>query len=81
MIAAGRTKIGFKVQHLVFFNVEGRFKKARGCIDVLGSDFDNAGAEAVITVSSIYTGNKNRDEHLLTEDFFHADACRGPLGS
>jgi polyisoprenoid-binding protein YceI len=73
MIAPGRTKIGFKVKHLVLFTVEGKFKRIKGCIDSHGPDIDVAGSEAVISVDSIYTGNKNRDEHLLSEDFFHVE--------
>lgn len=73
-LAPGRTNIQFKVKHFVLMNVEGRFKSSRGTVVTSDlNDFSGAQVEASIPVSSIYTGNSDRDSHLLQKVFFYAD--------
>ena len=72
-LAPGRTNIQFKVKHFVLMNVEGRFKNSRGTVVTSDlKDFSDAKVEATIPVGSIYTGNSDRDSHLLQKVFFHA---------
>lgn len=60
----------FFVQHLV---VTGRFTDVSGTITL--DQAHPAGAQAVVTIgaASIDTGNRQRDKHLRTADFFHVD--------
>ena len=73
-IAPGRSSIGFKVKHMVFSEVQGKFNRIEGSVVTLREDLDNARMEAVIPVASIYTGIRDRDQHLHSEDFFHVNA-------
>ncbi|MCB0324650.1 MAG: YceI family protein [Bdellovibrionales bacterium] len=71
-IAPGRTSIQFKVKHLLLMEVEGRFEDYDGTVITPDeTDFSNAKVEATIPVKSIYTGNDDRDSHLLQDAFFH----------
>lgn len=73
-VAAGRSTIGFSVKHLVFANVQGRFREYEGVvITPEDRDFAHATVDIKIPVESIYTGNSDRDEHLKQPEFFNAD--------
>ena len=72
-IAPGRSSIKFKVQHFLLFEVEGKFKKVYGKVITQNQDFSIVRIESYIPVNSIYTGNQDRDAHLLEEDFFYVD--------
>ena len=72
-IASGRSSIKFKVQHLLLFEVEGRFKRFYGKVITKNQDFSIVQIESYIPVKSIYTGNEDRDAHLQQEDFFYGD--------
>lgn len=62
------TNVGFKVRHILA-NVNGKFKEFSGICET-----DEKGAlikvEARVKADSIDTNNKNRDEHLRSDDFF-----------
>ena len=72
-IAPGRSKIQFKVRHLVFLEVEGRFKKFQGQVITPKETFVDSKMEMKINVDSIYTGIDDRDKHLLSADFFNKE--------
>ena len=72
-IVPGRSSIKFKVQHLLLFEVEGKFKNVYGKVITQNKDFSIVRIESHIPVNSIYTGNQDRDAHLLEEDFFYVD--------
>lgn len=71
-VATGPSSVDFKIQHLLFSEVEGTFKKYRGHVVTPNADFSDAFVEAVIPINSIDTGNRDRDSDLLNEDFFYA---------
>ena len=71
-VASGPSSVTFKVQHLLFSQIEGAFKNYRGHVITPNADFSDALIEAVIPVNSIYTGHRARDSDLLGEDFFDA---------
>ncbi len=71
-VASGPSSVNFRVQHLIFSQIEGAFKKYRVHIITKNADFSDALIEAVIPVNSIDTGHRARDSDLLGEDFFHA---------
>jgi polyisoprenoid-binding protein YceI len=66
----------FAVRHFMIANVVGLFGKMTGVITIDPPDIVHLTAEAEIDVSSISTGNKARDEHLLSPDFF--DVAKHP---
>lgn len=66
------SEIGFKVKHMMFTTISGRFSKFDATIESENNDFDNAKIEFTGAVDSISTGNADRDTHLLSSDFFDA---------
>ncbi len=71
-VAPGRSSINFKVAHLIVFEVEGRFRKFEGTVQAPRGDLSDARIELKIQAGSIYTGNQDRDKHLVGEEFFDA---------
>ena len=59
----------FKVRHLMA-NVGGRFNDFDAVIHLDRTKASNSSVEFTIQATSIDTGNKNRDEHLRSPDFF-----------
>lgn len=66
------SEIGFKVKHMMFTNVSGKFQKFDASIETEGDDFENAKIDFTGAIDSISTGNADRDGHLLSADFFDA---------
>jgi polyisoprenoid-binding protein YceI len=63
----------FSVRHFMIANVEGLFTKMTGVIQVDPPDLTSLSAEAEIDVKSLTTGHAERDEHLLSPDYFDAE--------
>lgn len=73
-VSPARTNIKFKVKHFVLMEVEGKFKNAQGLVTTSGEqDFSNAHVQASIPVSTVNTGNIDRDTHLKQDVFFNAN--------
>ena len=66
------SEIGFKVKHMMFTNVSGKFSKFDATIETEDNDFENSKIEFTGAIDSIATGNADRDTHLLSPDFFDA---------
>ncbi|MEO8828334.1 YceI family protein [Lapillicoccus sp.] len=66
------TEIGFVVRHLMVSKVRGHFEKFTATITTTADPFESH-AEAQIDLSSITTGNDQRDGHLRSSDFFDVD--------
>ncbi len=66
------SEIGFKVKHMMFTNVSGKFQKFDATIETEDDNFENAKIDFTGDVDSITTGNADRDGHLLSPDFFDA---------
>ena len=64
------SEIAFKVKHMMFTNISGKFTKFDASIETDEPDFENAKIEFTGAVDSITTGNLDRDTHLLSADFF-----------
>lgn len=71
-IDTAHSEIGFKVKHMMFTNVSGNFEKFDASIETDGDNFETAQFEFTGDTDSISTGNKDRDSHLLSADFFDA---------
>ena len=63
----------FKVKHMMISNVKGQFSKVSGVLKYDESDLTRSSIEASIDVTSIETRDGQRDGHLKSEDFFHAE--------
>ncbi len=66
----GHTEIGFSVKHLLISNVKGRFGKFKGTFSYDKAAKTLSDLKIEIDPASISTSEKNRDEHLVSEDFF-----------
>lgn len=66
------SEIGFKVKHMMFTNVSGKFTKFDASATTEGDHFENAAFNFSGAVDSVSTGNADRDGHLLSADFFDA---------
>jgi polyisoprenoid-binding protein YceI len=59
--------VGFEVKHMGIATVRGAFKKFAGTVDATG---DAPRLEGTVEVSSVDTGEENRDGHLQSPEFF-----------
>jgi polyisoprenoid-binding protein YceI len=66
------SEVGFSVRHLMVSKVKGRFTEFSGTF-VTGDDPLDSGVEASVVLSSVDTGNADRDAHLRSADFFETD--------
>ena len=62
----------FQIRHLGISTVRGRFNSFDATLDV-GSTLDTVSVTATIDLASVDTNQADRDAHLLSTDFFHAD--------
>ena len=67
------SEIGFKVKHMMFTNVSGKFNTYEATITNEESAFETSKINFNATVDSIDTNNTDRDNHLKSADFFDAE--------
>ena len=67
------SNVKFTVTHLVISEVDGSFRKFNGTLISAKPDFSDAQVTFAVDISSINTDNENRDNHLKSDDFFHAE--------
>ena len=72
-IDPAHSEIGFVVRHFGLNKVRGRFNSFEGTI-VTAAKLTDSRVEAQIAASSIDTGNAQRDTHLQSDDFLHANS-------
>lgn len=72
-IDATHSEIGFKVKHMMFTNVSGKFNSYEGTISTEEDNFENASIEFSADINSIDTNNADRDNHLKSGDFFDVE--------
>ncbi len=66
------SEVTFKVRHMMVANVTGEFQKFNATLVTDGHDFTTAKAKFTAEINSITTRVEQRDNHLKSEDFFHA---------
>ena len=66
--------VTFRISHLGFSFIEGRFNRFRGEFDFDEANPANNRVEVEIDIASIDTNNPERDKHLRSEDFFDVKA-------
>jgi polyisoprenoid-binding protein YceI len=72
-IDPAHTAVRFSVRHLMISRVHGQFSGVSGTVDVpTGSNVPSA-VNVAIEVASIDTREPQRDGHLKSPDFFHAE--------
>ena len=72
-IDPAHTDVGFTVRHLGLAKVRGRFGDVAGFVEI-ADGLDTTRVEADVALSSVATGNADRDAHLQSSDFFNADS-------
>jgi polyisoprenoid-binding protein YceI len=63
----------FKVKHMMISNVKGSFSGLTGTLTENPADASLAAVEANVPVSTVSTGDPQRDAHLKSADFFEAE--------
>ncbi|MFA9186860.1 YceI family protein [Flavobacterium magnesitis] len=72
-IDSTHSEIGFKVKHMMFTNVSGKFNSYEATIITDEDNFENASIEFSADINSIDTNNADRDDHLKSGDFFDVE--------
>lgn len=65
--------VGFKVRHMGFSKVKGKFNDFDVTVTVDPKDITTLSAEAAIKTATVDTGNADRDKHLRSGDFFESE--------
>lgn len=63
----------FKVRHMMISNVKGSIKGLRGDLTEHATDKSLSSIEATLDVSTLHTGDDQRDGHLKSADFLDAE--------
>jgi polyisoprenoid-binding protein YceI len=66
------SEVGFTARHMMVSKVRGRFTAFSGEL-VTGEDLLQSTVTATIDLTSIQTGNEQRDQHIRSADFFEVD--------
>lgn len=72
-IDAAHSEIGFSVKHMMISKVKGSFTSFDATVEANEEDLNGALIDFKIDVASINTNNTDRDNHLLSADFFDAE--------
>jgi polyisoprenoid-binding protein YceI len=67
------SKVGFAVKHMGIATVRGEFKDFEGTLEI-GPDLSKSRMHGKVRTASIDTNDADRDAHLLSPDFFDAEA-------
>lgn len=70
VIDPAHSMIGFRAKHMMFTTVRGQFDSFQGTLNLDVQNPENSSVEGTIDVSSIDTGDNDRDNHLRSPDFF-----------
>ena len=68
-IDPAHTTVGFTVRHMMVSKVRGRFGSVSGVVTTT-PELSGSHVEASVDMTSVDTGDANRDQHLRTSDFF-----------
>jgi polyisoprenoid-binding protein YceI len=71
-IDPAHSSVEFSVRHLGIATVRGHFEEFEGSL-VVGEDLAGARAYGTVSAASVTTNEGQRDAHLRSEDFFHAE--------
>ena len=68
----GHSAAEFAVRHMMVTWVRGSFKNVTGALQFDPADLSKGSVDVTIDVKQLYSGDKARDEHLLSKDFLDA---------
>jgi polyisoprenoid-binding protein YceI len=68
-IDASHSRFGFVARHAMVTKVRGSFNEFEGTATIDGANPSNSSVNVTIKVDSIDTRNKQRDDHIRTNDF------------
>lgn len=68
-IDASHSRFGFVARHAMVTKVRGSFNEFEGTATINGTNPSESSVQVSITVDSIDTRNKQRDDHIRTNDF------------
>ena len=71
-VDAAHSSVEFTVKHMGIANVRGKFTEFEGTLEVKEA-LSECRAHGSVNVASIDTGERQRDEHLRSPDFFDAE--------
>ncbi len=71
-VDATHSEVAFTVRHMMVSKVRGRFDGFSATV-VTGPDAESSSVSAEIDLSTINTGNEQRDAHIRSADFFEVD--------
>ena len=66
--------ISFKVKYMMISSIEGCFNNYEASLISKEPDFSDAAFQCEIDVTSMYTGNVERDTHLTSSEFLSAES-------
>ena len=72
-IDPSHSSVDFKIKHLAISNVKGAFTRFEGSFEFTPGKTNTWETEVTIQIASIDTGDKKRDEHLRSPEFFDAE--------
>ena len=70
----GHTAAAFRARHMMVTWVRGSFKNVRGTLEFDPTNPRLSLVEAVIDTGGIWTGERDRDQHLRSPDFLDVDS-------
>jgi polyisoprenoid-binding protein YceI len=71
-IDPAHSNVEFSAKHLGIATVRGKFNEFEGTLEI-GDDLASARAYGTVSAASVTTNEDQRDDHLRSEDFFHAE--------
>jgi len=71
-IDAAHSEVGFSVRHMMVSKVRGRFTNFSGQIVTAENPLESS-VTAEIDLTSIHTGQEQRDQHIQSADFFEVE--------
>lgn len=72
-VDASHSTVEFKVRHLGFSKVTGRFNSYDAKFELDPEDLSSLRIDAKVDAASIHTGDEKRDAHLRSADFFDVE--------
>ena len=73
-IDAVHSEVSFVVRHMMVSKVRGRFDKFEGTVTTASPDPLQSTVTATVDLSSVNTGEPNRDNHIRSADFFEVES-------
>ncbi len=71
-VDASHSEVGFTARHLMVSKVKGRFTNYDATLTIAPNVLDSS-VEATVQMDSVETKDEQRDGHLKSADFFHAE--------